>query len=85
MYKIYIIHTSSFLKKVGSELLYLGNSQPFVIGPLEEEWDVMLLVKHASKEVFLKFASNAEYLKIKGCRTVAFSDSRLLLILKERI
>jgi hypothetical protein len=47
-YKIYIKHTSSFLKEVGSELLYFGNTQSFVIGPLEEKWDVMLLVKHAS-------------------------------------
>ena len=84
-YKLYMKHTSAFLKIAGSELLYFGNTQPYVIGPLEEEWDVMLLVKHASKEEFLKFASNEEYLRIKGYRTAALADSRLLPILEKKI
>lgn len=81
-YKMYMKHTTSFLKKAGGELLYFGNTQPYVIGPLEEEWDMMLLVKHTSKEEFLKFATNEEYLKIKGYRTAALADSRLMPILE---
>ncbi len=84
-YNMYMKHTSPFLKKAAGELLYFGNTQPFIIGPLEEKWDMMLLVKHASKEVFLEFASNEEYLKIKGYRTAALADSRLMPILEGEI
>ncbi|MFT4532858.1 MAG: hypothetical protein ACJA1A_000846 [Saprospiraceae bacterium] len=84
-YKMYMKHTSSFLKQAGSDLLYFGNTLPNLIGPLDEKWDVMLLVKHASKEDFLKFATNEEYLKIKGYRTAALADSRLMPILEGRI
>jgi uncharacterized protein (DUF1330 family) len=84
-YNMYMKHTSPFLKEAGGELLYLGNTQPYVIGPLEEKWDMMLLVKHASKEEFLKFASNEKYQKIKGYRTAALADSRLMPILEGKI
>ncbi|MFT6335683.1 MAG: hypothetical protein ACI86M_000775 [Saprospiraceae bacterium] len=79
-YKMYIKHTTLFLEEAGGQLLYFGNTQPYVIGPLEEKWDLMLLVKHTSKEEFLKFAINEEYLKIIGYRTAALADSRLLPI-----
>jgi len=45
-------HTFSFLKEAGGELLFKGNANPYIIGPLEEEWDMISLVKHASKEEF---------------------------------
>ena len=84
-YKMYMKHTTPFLIEAGGELLYFGNTQPYIIGPLEEEWDVMLLVRHASKEDFMQFASNEEYLKIKGYRTAALANSRLMPILEGRI
>lgn len=83
-YKLYMKHTFSFLKEAGGELVFKGNANPYVIGPLDEEWDMILLVKHASKEEFLKFASNTEYLKIQGYRTAALEDSRLIPIAEKK-
>ncbi len=79
-YELYMQNTLPFLKKAGSELLFQGKCNAFLIGPQTEKWDLMLLVKHASKEAFLKFASNEDYLKIAGHRTAALKDSRLLPI-----
>lgn len=79
-YELYMQHTLPFLEEAGSELIFQGKCHSFLIGPEAEKWDLMLLVKHASKQAFIKFASNQEYLKIAGHRTAALKDSRLLPI-----
>lgn len=84
-YKTYMKYTAPFLTEAGGELLYFGNTLPYIIGPMDEKWDVMLLVKHASKEEFIKFSSNEQYLKILGYRTAALKDSRLMPIMEGRI
>lgn len=79
-YQLYIDHTLPFLKKAGSEVLFNGKGGQFLIGPENEQWDVVLLVRHASAARFLEFAQNQEYLAIAGHRTAALEDSRLLPI-----
>jgi len=81
-YQIYIDHTLPFLQATGAEVLYYGDSGHFLIGPEEESWDAVLLVKHASVEVFLGFAQNQEYLAGVIHREAALEDSRLLPIYK---
>ena len=79
-YKLYINHTLPFLKEAGGEILFQGKGGPYLIGPDNEYWDAVLLVKHKSVKVFLQFAQNPEYLKGIGHRTAALEDSRLLPI-----
>lgn len=79
-YDLYVKHTIPFLKEAGSEVIFSGTADSFLIGPQDEEWDLVLLVKHASAERFLAFAANEDYLKIAGHRTAALEDSRLLPI-----
>jgi uncharacterized protein (DUF1330 family) len=81
-YQLYIQHTLPFLKAAGSEVIYQGKSAHFLIGPEEETWDVVLLVKHTSAAKFMKFASDEGYLAGAGHRTAALEDSRLLPIEK---
>ncbi len=68
------------LAKAGSELVFRGDGGSMLIGPPEERWDLVLLVRHRSAAVFLSFASDPGYLAISGHRTAALSDSRLLPI-----
>ena len=77
-YQLYIKHTLPFLRAAGSEVLYQGKSENFLIGPKDEKWDLVLLVKHESKAKFMEFATNKEYLAGSGHRTAALEDSRLL-------
>ncbi|WP_367391257.1 DUF1330 domain-containing protein [Lewinella sp. LCG006] len=77
-YQRYMKHTSPFLQEAGGELLYVGEGGSFLIGPEGEGWDMVLLVKHRSAEVFISFARNEGYLKGIGHRTAALADSRLL-------
>lgn len=78
----YIDHTMPFLKESGGELLLLGEGGKFFIGPDDEQWDVVMLVKQSTVESFFAFASNTEYLAGIGHRTAAVIDSRLLPVVE---
>lgn len=79
-YQLYIDHTLPFLKEAGSEVIFWGKGGQFLIGPEAEQWDAVMLVKHASTERFMAFAQQQDYLKGAGHRTAALADSRLLPI-----
>ena len=77
-YRLYMKHTAPLLEKAGGKLLFSGDSGPFVIGPENENWDLVLLVEHQSVPAFVAFAQDPEYLAIAGHRTAALADSRLM-------
>lgn len=79
-YQLYIDHTLPFLENSGGEILLMGEGGNYLIGPINESWDLMLLIKQNSVESFLAFESNQEYMKGIGHRTAALEDSRLLPI-----
>ena len=83
-FQLYIEHTLPFLRESGGELLLLGNGGQFFIGPPDEQWDVVMLVKQSSLASFMEFASNTEYLAGIGHRTAAILDSRLLPIVESK-
>lgn len=73
-YQLYIDHTLPFLKSSGGEILLMGEGGNYLIGPTNESWDLMLLIKQNSVESFLAFESNQEYMKGIGHRTAALED-----------
>jgi hypothetical protein len=78
-FDLYIETTLPHLLKSGGELLFMGAGGTFFIGPGEEHWDRAMLVRQASVESFIAFASNEAYLSgAIGHRTAALEDSRLL-------
>ena len=84
VFQKYIDHTLPFLKESGGDLLFLGNGGQYFIGPLQEKWDLVMLVKQNSLSDFMAFASNPEYLAGIGHRTAAIQDSRLLPIVQSK-
>jgi uncharacterized protein (DUF1330 family) len=81
-FQIYIEQTLPYLQKTGGEITFLGKGGHFLIGPTNEEWDFVMLIRQNSIEDFLSFASNPGYLKILGHRTAALEDSRLLPLIE---
>lgn len=79
-YRKYIAHTLPYLDQSGGEVIFMGKGGPFVIGPADESWDQILLVRHKSLKQFMAFASDEGYLSGAGHRTAALIDSRLLAI-----
>ncbi|NRB65148.1 MAG: DUF1330 domain-containing protein [Saprospiraceae bacterium] len=80
-YHHYLQATGRILKstKVG-QLLFYGKSSTFLIGPATEQWDAVLMVEYRSAQHFLQFANSEAFAKVKGHRTAAIEDSRLLPI-----
>lgn len=84
-YQLYMQHTLPHLKKSGGELIFLGKGGNFLIGPADERWDAVMLVRQSSVSDFIAFASNQEYLAGMGHRTAALKDSRLLPLIEEQL
>lgn len=74
----YIAHTLPLLRESGGEMSFLGEGGRWLIGPPDEHWDLVMLIRQASAESFLAFASDAAYLSGLGHRAAAIADSRLL-------
>ncbi|MEO6136882.1 MAG: hypothetical protein ABIP35_17135 [Ginsengibacter sp.] len=77
-YHFYIGQALPHLLKSGGEILFLGKGGSFLIGPVDEQWDEVMLIKQNSVSSFMSFASNAAYINCLGHRTAALEDSRLL-------
>ena len=82
-YRRYMRETLPYLEQSGGEVLFFGRGGTFFIGPVEERWDAVLLVKQASLQSFLAFASNPDYLPVLAHRVAALEDSRLLPLEQE--
>jgi hypothetical protein len=83
-YQKYIDHTLAFLRKSGGDLLFLGKGGKYLIGPEEEQWDLVMLVRQNSLSDFIAFSSNQECLAGMGHRIAALEDSRLLPIVESK-
>ena len=79
-YDQYVRHTLPFLTTSGGSIEFFGTGGHNVVGPPKERWDLVMLIRQASVESFLAFASNEDYLEGTGHRTAALEDSRLLPI-----
>lgn len=83
-YQLYIEQTLPLLQKSGGEILFLGKGGLYLIGPMDERWDAVMLIRQNSIEDFFAFANNREYLAILGHRTAALEDSRLLPLIEQQ-
>ena len=81
-YQRYMDHTSPYLRASGGEVTFFGNADRFLIGPSDERWDAVMLVRQSSRAAFLAFASNPECMAGIGHRVAALEDSRLLPIVE---
>jgi uncharacterized protein (DUF1330 family) len=77
-YQKYIDYTLPFLQASGGDIMLLADGGQYFIGPQDERWDLVMLIRQNSLQDFLAFASNPEYLMVMGHRTAALEDSRLL-------
>ena len=77
-YQKYMDHTTPFLAESGGELVLSGTGGAFFIGPSDDQWDMVLLVRHKSLAAFMAFATNEAYLAGMAHRTAALADTRLL-------
>lgn len=83
-YDRYMREMEPLLLASGGEVLFSGSAAGFLIGPEDECWDHVLLVRQASKAAFLAFASDPQAVLVTAHRTAAVADSPLLPCRPER-
>jgi uncharacterized protein (DUF1330 family) len=66
------------LAGVGGSVEMLGGCHGTLIGPDEEAWDDIVLVRYPSSAAFIQMVTSPEYQAIQGHRTAALADSRLV-------
>ena len=74
----YVSETLPFLNDSGGKLLLIADANNFFVGPENESWDKVMLVKQRSVEDFFTFAQNNDYLRVLAHREASVEDSRLL-------
>jgi hypothetical protein len=84
-YRRYMEHTLPHLEKSGGEIMFFGTGGQYLIGPGEERWDAVMLVRQSSAAAFMTFASNPDCMAGIGHRTAALEDSRLLPLVENRV
>jgi hypothetical protein len=81
-FDLYIRHTLPYLRESGGDLVFLGSGGSYLIGPEQESWDLVMLVRQTSVASFLAFESHEGYLAGIGHRTAAIEDARLLPVVE---
>ena len=66
------------VEKVGGRLVWFGQAMGSVIGPPDEDWDHIFLVRYPSIETFMEMIRSAAYRDIVVHRSAALADSRLI-------
>ncbi|MGF1511661.1 MAG: DUF1330 domain-containing protein [Myxococcota bacterium] len=79
-YQRYAVRAISLVTAVGGSALFRGAAGALVIGPSEESWDDVLLIRYPSARAFFRMIQDPQYQSIAVHRTAALSDARLLLI-----
>lgn len=81
-YDLYVAHTLPWLERSGGAVLLDGTGGAVLVGPDDECWDRVMLIRQSSLDSFMAFAENPEYLAGLGHRRAALSDSRLLPVIE---
>ena len=84
-YDRYVRHTLPFLAASGGSVEVYGTGGQTFVGPPDERWDRVMLIRQSSLEAFFAFASDHEYLAGVGHRTAALEDSRLLPLVERQL
>lgn len=79
-YHRYAAKALSCIESVGGNVCFGGVAQTVVIGPEDEQWDDVRLVKYPSRQAFFDMLSSEQYRSIGFHRTAALDDSRLVAI-----
>lgn len=79
-YRRYLAHATPLIAARGGELVLTGAAGAFAIGPTDERWDLVLLVRYPDVATFFACVMDPAYQAGVGHRNAALEDSRLLPI-----
>lgn len=77
-YQRYAEAVGPHLARAGGSVIFMADDSETVIGPRDERWDMVLLVRYPSRQAFLAMIADADYQAAHEHRAAALADSRLV-------
>ncbi len=77
-YGLYSAGVLPILADLGGEVVVFGPCRPTLIGPPEESWDDIALIRYPTLDAFTAMVASPQYQAIMGHRNAALADSRLV-------
>lgn len=68
---------TTFLPKVGGEVVYAGDGGAALVAEDGQQWDAVLLVRYPSRAAFLEMVADPAYQEITHLRTEALAEAVL--------
>ena len=68
---------STFLPRVGGEVLYAGDGRSPLVAEQGQAWDAVLLVRYPSRQAFSQMVADPEYQEVTRLRTEALEEAVL--------
>ncbi len=68
---------STFLPRVGGEVLYFGNGDTPLVAEQGQAWDAVLIVRYPSRAAFSQMVADPEYQEVTHLRTEALEEAVL--------
>jgi uncharacterized protein (DUF1330 family) len=81
-YQRYVEHAVPFLTAIGGEVRFVADGGHPLIGPVEERWDLVMLVRHVSLGALMAMTEDPGYMAGYGHRVAALEDSRLIPVVE---
>ena len=79
-YELYLASVLPFVADAGGRVLYRGAGGPWLLGPEQEAWDLVLIVRHVDEESFRRLLADPAYHQGMPHRTAALVDSRAMVL-----
>lgn len=70
--------SGSIFHRVGGKIIWSGQFEHMVIGPVDEKWDAAFIAEYPTGQAFLDMVFDTEYRAIVHHRTAAVETSRLV-------
>ncbi|MEM9580268.1 MAG: DUF1330 domain-containing protein [Pseudomonadota bacterium] len=77
-YAEYGRHSGPVFARVGGTILWRGQFETMLIGPVEESWDACFIAHYPDAHAFMKMVTDPEYQKAVVHRQAAVLTSRLI-------
>ena len=77
-YAAYGRDSGSIFQRVGGTIVWRGNPQSMVIGPMEELWDIAFIAYYPNAGAFMEMVTDSDYQLAVKHRQAAVENSRLI-------
>ena len=77
-YAAYGKESGPIFQRVGGKIIWRGNPECMLIGPVEEQWDIAFIAYYPNAGAFMEMVTDLDYQQAVKHRQAAVDTSRLL-------